>query len=155
MGRKHTQAEVEARIERLEQAITTMGWSLAICRKIAKMEGITPDQVYRDRRALHAKWKKDAGDATDDEHRTEWLRRLQALGQQARKAGNFTAAIRALAEEGRALGYDKLWSVRETDGLTVLSRDEWVAQSVVGLSDVAVRALAMRALARGDAGGDA
>lgn len=105
MGRRHTAKQVAKRLERLELVITTKGWSLRIARTFAEREGISLSQVYRDRRRLHERWRDDAGDLKSDEHRTEWIRSLEALGQRAESKGHFGAAMRAKVEIGRALGF--------------------------------------------------
>lgn len=106
MGRKHTDKQVQQRLDVIEECLTRGEWTLRRQGQVASTFNVSPAQVRKDAAAIRRAWSQQDQEQSVDELRSDWRQRVHKAIREASTVGHTHTVAKLLATEARVLGLE-------------------------------------------------
>ena len=118
MGRKHTDQQVQQRVDVIEECLTRGEWTLRRQSQVASTFNVSPAQVRKDAAAVRRAWAQQDQDQSVDELRSDWRQRVHKAIREASTVGHTHTVAKLLATEARVLGIESAVQVEVNHQVT-------------------------------------
>lgn len=140
MGRKHTDAEVQARRLDVEDLLSSGCWTTRAIRKLARQHGVKPRTVYDDRAIILRELRETVIDADPVDRKVSLLTRSQSLYRTSLASDQNATALRCLEFEAAIVGAKEPVRVSIEHSLNAMDELEH-ARAIVEEYEEAIRVL--------------
>ena len=106
MGRKHTDEQVQRRVDVIEECLTRGDWTLRRQAQVANQFDVTTSMVRKDAARIRREWASQEQGQTREEMRSDWRARVHKAIRDASESGHTHTVARLLSTEARVLGLE-------------------------------------------------
>ena len=106
MGRKHTDQQVQQRLDVIEECLTQGDWTLRRQSQVANTFNVSPAQIRKDAAHIRRQWASQDQEQTLEELRSDWRQRVHKAMRKASEVGHTHTVAKLLATEARVLGIE-------------------------------------------------